>query len=548
MSTFDSGRYDLPALIGKLRDQRFDGYDSEALAQEVEKFRDGGGTASMGEAVHALKQIATALAATDKTLRDQLGAMGVQWQSKAGGQASAVLAQQAGFSEDANTKVSAAAQLIFEQGEAFNRTRNKLPDPDVLRQGDGGYTVGDTVFGLFGFETDHVKDVRASLEARAQAVDALNAYAHDTGDYLASSEEVAAPQSMDLATGAGPDAVLAGAQAAQTLAAPAPEMPDVSPTEAASAVGSVPAVHTPAAAPQVQAPAADTATPPIGIPVRQTGSVASAPAAPQSTAPSSVTPPSNSPATAPVTGVTNGPVKTGSGYTHDTSRPATGATANVPGPTNLPPGQQVTGGGVVNGPQTGGEQQAPGRSTAWGKAGLPTDGKAGLPADGGARAGVPQPGGGDSVLGKGKMFGSTPVNSPATPNVGPGFAMKGAGGAGGLAEGAPAAGAVGAGGAVGGDEERRGRRPGQNTAGKRTQQLPVGDLPEEAEAQRAKKAAPQPPSRERTRAILEPAATQDGDPDAEHVRRYGIDDKDLFTDAREVSPDLIGGNPLPEDR
>ncbi|HVW44237.1 MAG TPA: hypothetical protein VHC18_23100 [Amycolatopsis sp.] len=542
MSTFDSGQYDIPTLIGKLRDQRFDGYGSEALAQEVEKFRDGGGTASMGDAVDALKQIATALAQTDKTLRDQLGAMGVHWQSAASGQASAVLAQQAGFSDDANSKVSAAAQLIFEQGEAFNRTKNKLPDPDALRQTDGGYTLGDTLFSLFGFETDHAKDVRAGLEARAQAVDALNAYAHDSGNYLASSEEVAEPDSLDVATGAGPDAVLAGAGAAQTLAAPAP---DISPTQAASAKDSFPVAQSPAPQPR-HAPVTDVATPPMGIPARQTGSAGSAPAAAQHTAPSSATAPAAAPASAPV--LSNGPVRTGSGYPHDTVRPA--PVQGTPNSPTFAPGQQAP--GVVNVPQTGDGQQQPGRSTAWGKpgtpaaggGGLPADGR-GLPVDGGARGGAPQPG--ESVLGKGKLFGAGPGAAAGSTNVGPGFALKGAPGGGAQAEGVPAIGAAAAGGAVGGDGEDRARRQGQN-ASKRTQQLPVGDLPEEAEAQGAKKAAPQPPSRERTRAILEPAATQDGDEDAEHVRRFGIDDKDLFTDPREVSPDLIGGDPLPEDR
>jgi hypothetical protein len=31
-----------------------------------------------------------------------------------------------------------------------------------------------------------------------------------------------------------------------------------------------------------------------------------------------------------------------------------------------------------------------------------------------------------------------------------------------------------------------------------------------------------------------------GEEDPEHVRRFGIDDKDLFTDQRMVSPELIG--------
>ncbi|HJQ44926.1 MAG TPA: hypothetical protein VJ870_01200 [Amycolatopsis sp.] len=533
MTTFDSGQYDLPTLIGKLRDQRFDGYDSESLAQEIEKFREGGGTASMGDAVDALKQIATALGQTDRTLRDQLGAMGVHWESTAGGQAGAAMAAQAGFSDDANSKVSAAAQLIFEQGEAFNRTKNKLPDPDALRQGDGGYTLGDSVFSLFGFETDHAKDVRSNLEARAQAVDALNAYAHDTGNYLASSEDVPEPQAPDAATGAGTDAVIAGAQAGQTLA-PAP---DVAPTRAASATGAVPAVHAPA--PQVQhAPVAETATPAIGVPVRQTGSVASALGASRSTAPSSATAPSGAQATAPVTGV-SGPVKSGGDYAHDTNRaaPVQGTPNNA---TTFGPGQPQTPGLAGTSQPGGGSPQEPGRSTAWGRPG-------GVPADGGVRAGTPQPGAGDSVLGKGKMFGSTPITSTGPASVGPGFALKGPGGVSGLAEGAPAIGAAGVAGAAGGDDERRGRKPGQNAAGRRTQQLPVGDLPEEDAAQGVRKAAPQPPSRERTRAILEPAATQDGDDDAEHVRRYGIDDKDLFTDPREVSPDLVDP-PLPEDR
>jgi hypothetical protein len=160
------------------------------------------------------------------------------------------------------------------------------------------------------------------------------------------------------------------------------------------------------------------------------------------------------------------------------------------------------------------------------------------------------PSGGDAVLGKGKMFGSMPGGSTGT-TVGPGFAtVRGAGGVSGLAEAAPAIGAAGAGGFVSGDRDRPGRGAGarKNDTGKRSRQLPIGDLPEEAEAESARKATPQPPSPEQTRAILEPAATQDGAEDADHVRRYGIDDRDLFTDQRRVTPDLIGDKALPEDR
>ncbi|NKQ55919.1 hypothetical protein HFP15_23870 [Amycolatopsis sp. K13G38] len=527
MSTFDSSRYDIPELITKLRDQRFDGYGSEALAAEVAKFRDGAGAASMGDAVDALKQIATALAQTDQTLRQQLGALGVTWESQAGGQASAVMAEQAGFSEAATSKVSAAAQLIFQQGEAFNRTKNKLPDPRDLLKSGGGYTFGDTVFSLFGFETDHAKNVRAGLEARAQAVDALNAYAHDTGNYLASSEPVDAPQTLTVDTG--------GAPTAQPPITPV--SPDISPTQAAGATAAIPAAaQAPAPAPQVHAPVADTATPAIGVPVRQTGVAASAPQ-PQTTAPSSATAPASAPATeAPVN--VAGPVKTGSGPSETTARPATGSPVNPALPATQGPGGTTT--GLVPGAsQSGSGRLAPdSRSGSWAKTGFPADGQ--------ARAGAPQPG--ESLLGKGKMFGAGPSSSSAGANVGPGFSMRGAPGVSGLAEGAPAVGAAGVGGAVSGEEERPGRGRGRNTAGKRTQQLPVGDLPEEAEAQHAKRATPEPPSAEHTRAILEPAATQDGDEDALHVRKYGVDDRDLFADGREVSIDVIGEHRLSEDR
>lgn len=517
MNTFDSSRYDIPTLVEKLRDQRFDGYDPESLALEVEKFRDGGGTASMGDAVDALKQVAGALSHTDTTLRDQLAALGVSWQSEAGGQASTVLADQAGFSADANTKVAQAAQLIFEQGEAFNRTKNKLPDPEALRQGDSGYTLGDTIFSLFGFETDHAASVKASIEAKAQAVDALNAYAHDSGNYLASSQPVEAPQSMNMLSSPGAAAASVAGPSIEPVP-PVSSVPDPSPTIAAGAKDAPVRTAAPVVATAPPAPTLAAApTPPIGIPAaaHQTGSGATAPS--QATTPSTAAP-TRSPVTAPIN-VVGGQ-----------QRPGQQETIVRPGQVPLAPGQQV-GGGPGGAP--GSEKSA----GAWGKPGGGT-------ADGAQRA--PSSAGGEALLGKGRVSGSVPGGVSGSTNVGPGFAnLRSAGGVGALAEGAPAIGAAGVGGASSGERERN--RPGRGDTSKRIRQLPVGDLPEEEEALRAKKAAPEPPSRERTRSILEPAATQDGDEDAEHVRRFGVDDRDLFTDPREVSTDLIGGKPLPEE-
>ncbi|WAL65765.1 hypothetical protein ORV05_33715 [Amycolatopsis cynarae] len=563
MITFDSSRYDITTLIEKLRDQRFDGYDPESLAQEVEKFRGGSGTASMGNAVAALKKVAIALGETDTTLRRQLAALGVEWQSKAGGQAGSVLAGQAGFSSEANQKVTQAAELIFQQGEAFNRTRNKLPDPEALRQGADGFSASDGLFSLFGFETDHAKAVKANLEANAQAVDALNAYAHDTGDYLASSQPVAAPpETMDLA--APGSAAAAVADPPITPVPPAPQVPsvpsgpDTAPTQAASAPVT-PVRTAPVHVPPVSAPAAsvvhDAPTPPDVV------AVAGRAGADTSTAPQHVTLPSSAPAPTDETSTTSG---TNTGYgrsnAYDGSRSTSGPTQTVTGePLGGGPGGTS---GLVDGRTATGAGPEGGRSGAWGQSGgnaawgqQPGGGansgqNSGQPG-GGAGDGLHRTGGGAEGLAKGKVVGSAPVN-PTSTGLGPGFtATRAAGGVGGLAEAVPAIGAAGAGGVVGGENERqggRGRGRQGDQAGKRVRQLPVGDLPEEAEAERVRKAAPAPPSRERTRAILEPAATQDGEEDAAHVRRYGIDDKDLFTDPREVSPDLIGDKELPEDR
>jgi hypothetical protein len=79
------------------------------------------------------------------------------------------------------------------------------------------------------------------------------------------------------------------------------------------------------------------------------------------------------------------------------------------------------------------------------------------------------------------------------------------------------------------------------------QQLPLGELPEE-EAAALRNSEKLSPRKETGKAgFLERAAPQD-DEDAEYVRRFGIDDKDLFADQRMVSPDLIGDNGADETR
>ncbi|WP_435119408.1 PPE domain-containing protein [Amycolatopsis thermoflava] len=516
MATFDSSKYDIPTLVAKLRDQRFDGYQPEQLAQVVEKFRDGAGPSGITGAVEALKSISGALADTEEALRTQLKALGVEWQSRAAGQASSVVAREAGFSGEATAKVEQAAQIMYEQAEAFTRTRNKLPAPEDLRKA-GGYTFGDTVFSLFGFETDHAADVRTAEEAKAQAVDALNAYAHDSGNYLGSTSTVDAPAPVSLlsAPGTGVVAGIGGSSA------PVPSLPDTAPTQAQGTKDVTPA-------------RVDTPTPPMGVPA--------APAA----------------GAAPIAGV----APTGAGGGTTAGRPASTA----------PTGSVAGGSGSPGGAGFAGERRASGSpesKTAGGQSGAATGGRA-LPNTGsavGARPGsTGQPGAGqihgaggrsaavpggnpgsgfsaatpaEEALGRGRSAGAMPPSTTSPNAVGPGFAaVRAPSGLSGLAEAAPALGAAGASGALAGEGERQ-SRVGRNTAGNRIHQIPSDDLPEEEEARLARRGGHTPDSAT-TRSILEPAAPQDGEEDAGHVRRFGVDDNDLFTDRRDVSPDTIG--------
>ena len=194
-------------LAGRIRDHRFDGWTDTAIATEIERFGTGDGIGSIGTAVDALKAVASALADTDNTLRTQLTQLGVEWQSEAGGQAGQVFTQQAGFSQDAMTKVSHTAEMLFAQGEAFNRTKYKLPDADTVLKGAGGYTVGDSLASLIGFETDHAAQVDAAQNARSQALEALNDYAQQSGENLLSTETLNAPQALTVAPPGGQKSV-----------------------------------------------------------------------------------------------------------------------------------------------------------------------------------------------------------------------------------------------------------------------------------------------------------------------------------------------------
>ncbi|WP_410608586.1 hypothetical protein [Amycolatopsis sp. lyj-109] len=515
-------------LAAGIQNHRFDGWTNTAIADQITRMINGDGTGSIGTAVDALKAVATALAHTDQTLRAQLLELGVEWQSKAGGAASQVFTEQAGFSQDATTKVAHAAEMVFEQGEAFNRTKYKLPDAETVRKGAGGFTLGDSLLSLIGFETDHAAQVEAANDAKAQAQQALNEYAQQSGTNLLSTQALSDPESLKLAAPGITPGVLdvAGAAVAVT--------PDGGVKPASDKVRSV-HVDPPVVQPVSHTVHADPPTPAYGVaaqqpsrsaqqqPPRQTSSAASAGAPPaQHTTPSSTTPSGAKPPTA----------SPGPGWVHAPGRGPSGDPAGrfTPGPAAggqcdpfVPPG--------APGAQPPGSTPATAPIKSLGGSGGGTSGgSTGIDSSTGR--------GPDGLLAKGRTVGAMP-QAPLQPGQYTGerpFVGKPGASPGDIGAGAAAIGAGVAGGALSGDQERQRREKSQPKGPVRP--LPVGELPEEEAVALRKSEQISPKQQPGETKFLSEAAPQEED--AEHVRRFGVDDQDLFADQRMVSPDVLG--------
>ncbi|MGW4061143.1 hypothetical protein ACWEGE_22875 [Amycolatopsis sp. NPDC004747] len=523
-------------LAAGIQNHRFDGWTNTAIADQITRMINGDGTGSIGTAVDALKAVATALAHTDQTLRAQLLELGVEWQSQAGGAASQVFTEQAGFSQDATTKVAHAAEMVFEQGEAFNRTKYKLPDAETVRKGAGGFTLTDGVLmSLIGFETDHARQVEAANDAKAQAQQALNEYAQQSGANLLSTQTLSDPESLKLAAPGITPGVLdvAGASVAVT--------PDGGVKPASDKVRSV-HVDPPVVQPVSHTVRADPPTPVYGVaaqqpsrpapqePARQTGSIGAAAA--QATTPSSSTTPSGAkpPVTQPGPGWVQAPGRGTSGDPAGRGFPGPGTGGQ--GDPFCPPGAQPPGSPPATTPIKsfgGGTGSGSGTGSGGGGGGAP-GGATGIDSSTGR--------GPDGLLAKGRTVGAMP-QAPLQPGQYTGergFVPKPGATPGDIGAGAAAIGAGVAGGALSGDKERQRREKSQPKGPVRP--LPVGELPEEEAVALRKSEQISPKQRPGESKFLSEAAPQEED--AEHVRRYGVDDQDLFADQRMVSPDVLG--------
>lgn len=180
-----------------LSDLRFDGYDNEALAQEVDGLRNGRGTSTLEDAVQALAALAAGLGATDALLRQQLKKIGVTWQGEAADGSTSATENASIYADQSMDRVADSAVGVDSQGAAFTTTKNGAPDSGTLR-GPTEENGLDQFLGFVGHTTDHAQQVKDTNAARQQAIDSLNGYQSNSASAIGKAQALPVPPGMNL--------------------------------------------------------------------------------------------------------------------------------------------------------------------------------------------------------------------------------------------------------------------------------------------------------------------------------------------------------------
>lgn len=185
-----------------LTDHRWDGYSDAELADVVDQLANGRGAEGMTRAANTLDDVAESLRQIDSTLVEQLGAIGVDWQSKhASGLASAALGHSRDYGAGAHGQVTVSARSVSDQSDAYTSTRRGLPDSAPLRQNPSAAVSGTS---FTGNATDHTRAVRDRSQTRQQAIDALNNYGHSSRQNLAAHHPLPPVQQVHVSIDAPP--------------------------------------------------------------------------------------------------------------------------------------------------------------------------------------------------------------------------------------------------------------------------------------------------------------------------------------------------------
>jgi hypothetical protein len=180
-----------------LSDLRFDGWDHNELADEIDRLRQGPGAGSLHRAVDALQKISNALEETDRVLRDELGKIGVHWEGEAAVGGTEATKTAAVYAEEAAPAVAQSADGVSVQGETFSTTRNQAPESGDLR-GPTKLDGFDRFAGTFGYTTDNAKKVEETKAAHQAAVSTMNSYSTGSASALNSYQSLPVPPNMGL--------------------------------------------------------------------------------------------------------------------------------------------------------------------------------------------------------------------------------------------------------------------------------------------------------------------------------------------------------------
>jgi hypothetical protein len=180
-----------------IKDFRFEGYDNPSLAQLVQRFDGSDAAKKFGEASHALRTLATSLIEVDKTLRDELGKLGIAWQGNAGDNAGKSVTVSADYADETQASSKQNAQATMMQSDSHSAAKNGMPPSQAL-QGASETTTVDDFADFFGVETDHAAEVKETNAARQQTIDGLNGYTQNSRDAISSFETPGKPPTFDV--------------------------------------------------------------------------------------------------------------------------------------------------------------------------------------------------------------------------------------------------------------------------------------------------------------------------------------------------------------
>jgi hypothetical protein len=159
----------------QLTDWNFDGWSNQDLANEVQKLSGTSVASKFGDASAALRDLADTLESVDKTIRDQLKTLKIEWGGSAGEKSHDHTDVVAKGIDDGSQASQQNSQAMTQQGESTSTARYSAPPEQDLR-GDTEQNLKDKVGGFFGIETDHAAEVEQTNRARQQAIDGLNGY------------------------------------------------------------------------------------------------------------------------------------------------------------------------------------------------------------------------------------------------------------------------------------------------------------------------------------------------------------------------------------